>query len=337
MRLGIDATSVAPGAKGIARVQRGTVEALAALGRHELVVFARHPEELTEPAVRVTPRLTLGWEQRGLARALREHRLDAMLTWTERLPVVGKGRYLVWLFEPPTHRIGENRAVGAGWWQRGSDLVTQALWRRSLRRAAVVLAGSKATADALPVPARVLYPGLDPQFAPGPGREGRYVLHIGSRDPRDDTETALAAFEAARGRTGATLVVAGGYERTDREEGVEFLGRVSDEELVALYRGASAYLDTSLYEGFGYQVVEAMACGAPVVATSVTSIPELVGEAGLLCPPRTPAALADALVRVLEDEGLAAELRRRGLERARAFAWSATAEQLADAVDEAAG
>lgn len=336
-RLGIDATSVVPEGKGIARVQRRTVEALAALGRHELVVFARHPEELSR-AVRVADCPALRWEQLGLPRAFREHRLEALLTWTERLPVRGGGHYVVWLFEPPTHRIRQNRLAGAGAYQRASDVVTRALWKRSIRRAALVLTGSNATRDEIrdvAPRARTLYPGLDAAFSPGPGGgQSRYVLHIASSDPRDDTETALAAFAEARRRLGSDvgLLVAGG--RQVEGEGVVSLGRVSDAELVELYRGAAAYLDCSLYEGFGYQVLEAMACGAPVVATRVTSIPEIVGEAGLLCEPRSPRDLADALVRVLADEALAADLRRRGGERAAQFSWERTARDLADAVDE---
>jgi glycosyltransferase involved in cell wall biosynthesis len=357
-RLGVDATSVVPEGKGISRVQRRTVEALRELGRHELVVFARHPEEL-RGSVPVSPRLALTWELRGLRRAVKEHGLDVMLTWTERLPLVGTGRYLVWLFESPTHRIRQNRLAGAGLYQRGSDLLTSALWKRSLRRAAGVFAGSDATRDELPVEARTLYPGLDPEFTVGPaaqrpvreadqgegsggtGRfpqlgagEGRYVFHIASSDPRDDHETALAAFALARSEVeGIRLLVAGGL-RGSGGEAVDYLGRVPDEELVRLYRGAAAYLDTSLYEGFGFQVLEAMGCGTPVVATSSTSIPELVGNAALLCPPGSPGALADMLARVLEDDALAARLRQRGLARAREFTWAATARTIADAVDE---
>ena len=207
-----------------------------------------------------------------------------MLTWTERLPLrTGGARFVVWLFEPPNHRIKANRRVRARPWQLGSDLVTAALWRRSLRRAAVVLTGSQATADAIRdvVAARPLYPGLEPRFRPGPSEErDPYVLHIGSNDPRDDTATAIRAANGA----GARLVVAGGWSGA-AAEGVELVGRVSDERLVELYQGAAVFLDTSLYEGFGYQVLEAMACGTPVVASRATSLPELVGDAGLLCPP----------------------------------------------------
>jgi glycosyltransferase involved in cell wall biosynthesis len=327
--LGIDATSVAPGAKGIARVQRGTVEALAREGRHELVVFARPGHGLGSGS-NLTPRLvrtrpTLAWEQVGLARAVREHRLDALLTWTERLPLAGRGRFVVWLFEPPTHRIRHNREVGAGAWQRGSDLVTLALWRRSLRRAALVLTGSQATADAIPVPARVLYPGLEPAFSPGAGRHDGYVLALLSDDPRDDPETVLAAV----GASGRRLLVAGGY-RGPAREGVEYLGRVGDDDLLALYRGAAAYVDASLYEGFGFQVLEAMACGTPVVATSVTSVPEVTAGAAALVPPRSPELMAEALERVVADP---AEWRRRGLERAAEFTWERTAWELSDALE----
>src|SRR5207248_5310231 len=110
----------------------------------------------------------------------------------------------------------------------------------------------------------------------------RYVLHIGSSDARDNTATALAAF--ARARVDARLLVVGGV-LGPAQVGVEFLGRVSDEELVQLYRGAVAYLDTSLYEGFGYQALEALTCGAPYVGSNATSLPEVVGDAGLLVDP----------------------------------------------------
>ena len=121
----------------------------------------------------------------------------------------------------------------------------------------------------------------------------------------------------------------------NRAQNLEMLGRVTDAELVTLYRGASAYLDPTLFEGFGYQVLEAMACGAPVVASGTTSIPEIVGDAGLLCDPADPGAFADALVRVLEEPGLAGELRRRGLERAAGFTWERAARQIAGALEEA--
>jgi glycosyltransferase involved in cell wall biosynthesis len=177
----------------------------------------------------------------------------------------------------------------------------------------------------------VIYPGVPPGFSPGagPGRAS-YVLHLGSDDPRDNT---LVAIEAAR-RAGVNLVVAG--SATPRA-GAEFVGRVSDSELAELYRGAQAFIDPSLYEGFGYGVLEAMASGTPVVASNVTSIPEIVGEDGLLCPPEDVDAFASALRRVVEDDELRATLRTRGLSRAATFSWERTGAELSGAIGEALG
>ena len=155
------------------------------------------------------------------------------------------------------------------------------------------------------------------------------MLHLGSNDPRDDTQTAIAAARTA----GARLVVAGAYSGSG--DGAELVGRVSDADLGALYRGAQAFLDTSLYEGFGYQVLEAMACGTPVVASDTTSIPELVGDAGVLCTPGDAASFATGLRRVADDEAFARELRERGRARAAEFTWERTAAELAAAIDEA--
>jgi glycosyltransferase involved in cell wall biosynthesis len=234
----------------------------------------------------------------------------------------------VWLFESPVHRIRSNRA-GAPLRHRSSDVLTSALWQRSLRRAAHVAFGSEATRDdvlaEVDLPSTsVVYPGTPPGFSPGPATRSGYVLHLGSKDPRDNTAAAVEACRLA----GARLLVAGGWAGA----GAEALGRVSDEELLDLYRGASCFLDTTLYEGFGYGVLEAMACGAPVVASRVSSIPEVVGEAGLLCDPQSPDELAAAVKSVLTGAGLADDLRRRGFERAAAFSWEATGSGLSEAL-----
>jgi glycosyltransferase involved in cell wall biosynthesis len=339
-RIGIDATSVAPNGKGAARVQRSLVGALAALGRYDVVAYLRTPEAASlfpGESVVLGPGRAVVWEQLGMRRALR--RVDLLLTMDERLPLGAERRVVVWLFELPTHRIAENRRVGAGWYQRSSDLVTSLLWRHSLAHAGRVVAGSRATARELGRDVPVVYPGLDEAFGPGPGREGCYVFHIASSDPRDNTATVLDAF--ARVDTDAELLVGGGLGELEPDlreragERVRFLGRVTDDELAALYRGAAAYVDATLYEGFGYQVLEAMACGAPVVASSLTSIPEVVGDAGLLCDPRDPKAIAAALTRVLSNADEAAAMRERGLERAATFTWERTAKAFADVLDEA--
>jgi glycosyltransferase involved in cell wall biosynthesis len=341
VRIGVDATAVSPAGKGHARTQRHAVEALARQEELELVAFVRDAEAaglLPVETVVVPERPAILWEQLGLP--LRTRRLDAILSWSDRLSVLPHPPTVVWLFESPVHRIEQNRRTGASAYQRFADLLTSALWRRTLRRAAHICFGSQATGaevlSELPELAgrtSVVYPGLAPGFSPGPAPDrGPYVFHLGSADPRDNTESAIAACRLASVR----LLVAGGVRLETGGADVEFLGRVSDEELVGLYRGAAAYLDPALYEGFGYGVLEAMACGAPVVASDRSSIPEVVSDAGLLADPESPQTLAAALRRVLDEPGLAEELRRRGLGRAAEFTWDRTGHTLGDALRRAA-
>jgi glycosyltransferase involved in cell wall biosynthesis len=329
-RIGFDGLMISPNGKGHARSERHAVEALAARGEHHLVVFVREPVDIPGvDVVQVDPPLTIDWEWRGLPTAAKRHSLDAFITLSERLPLAGGLPIVVWLFESPVHRIRANRRSTAPLWHRSSDLLTSVLWKRSLRRAAHVAFGSEATRDEVLAElslasTSVVYPGVPPGFAPSDDAKEGYVLHLGSNDPRDNTATAVEACK----RAGARLVVVGGW--TGR--GAEARGRVSDAQLVDLYRRASVFLDPTLYEGFGYGVLEAMTCGTPVVASDVTSIPEVAGDAALLCSPRDTDALARAVRRVLEDDGLAASLRARGLARATNFTWDMTGEGLTAAL-----
>jgi glycosyltransferase involved in cell wall biosynthesis len=327
-RVGVDGLMISPQGKGHARSERHAVEALAARGEHELVVFVRDPVEIDGVETVQVDGLTLDWELRGVLTAARKHRLDAFLSLSDRLPLAGGPPFVVWLFESPMHRIRSNRENGAPLRHRGSDVVTSLLWKRSLGRAAHVAFGSHATRDEVEAEvkvasATVVYPGLPPGFSPGPaGDRGEpYVFHLGSNDPRDNTAVAVEAARLA----GVRLLVAGG--------GPGSIGRVSDAELLDLYRGAVAFLDPTLYEGFGYGVLEAMACGAPVVTSDVTSIPEVVGDAAILCDPRSPQEFADALRRVVGEPGLAASMRERGIAQAARFTWSEAAEGLARALE----
>jgi alpha-1,3-rhamnosyl/mannosyltransferase len=116
---------------------------------------------------------------------------------------------------------------------------------------------------------------------------------------------------------------------------VTFLDDVTEEDLVGLYSGAAASVTPSLQEGFGLPVLEAMACGAPVVCARTTSLPEVAGEASVLVEP-TVEGLAAGLRRVLSSVSVREELRRRGLERAAPFTWRRTAEATVASYREAA-
>jgi glycosyltransferase involved in cell wall biosynthesis len=163
-----------------------------------------------------------------------------------------------------------------------------------------------------------------------------YVLVVGSLQPRKNVARLLDAWDRVRERSPDTiLAVAGlrfdeifggaGFERLPRR--VLLLGYVNDADLPALYSGAHAFVYPSLYEGFGLPPLEAIACGTPVLAANSGSLPEVIGDAGVLVDPRDVDAIADGLTRVIEDETLRARLRASGLERARDFSWERTAAE----------
>ncbi|HEY8446128.1 MAG TPA: glycosyltransferase family 1 protein [Thermomicrobiales bacterium] len=190
--------------------------------------------------------------------------------------------------------------------------------------------------------------GVDQRFRPQPqdridevlgryGVEPPYLLIVGALQARKNVETALEAFARLKA-TGMPhrLVVVGkqvwkteGIFRRLTDLGLEhvtqFTGYVDDEDLPAIYAGAACFLFPSLYEGFGLPPLEAMACGTPVVVSNASSLPEVVGDAGLLVPPRDVDGFADAIRRVIEEPALAMCLRARGLERARMFTWERAA------------
>jgi glycosyltransferase involved in cell wall biosynthesis len=118
---------------------------------------------------------------------------------------------------------------------------------------------------------------------------------------------------------------------------VRFLGFVSDEMLAALYRLTRVFVFPSLYEGFGLPPLEAMAAGAPVITSNVSSLPEVVGDAAVLVDPMDAGALADAIRRVLEDSALRADLIRRGRDRVTAFSWDAAARRTHAVYESVAG
>ena len=167
-----------------------------------------------------------------------------------------------------------------------------------------------------------------------------YVLYVGTIDRRKDYPTLLRALE--RLNPAISLAVAGtviagrtDFHETVRRLGLErrvkVLGYVPDDDLPALYRDAAVFVYPSFYEGFGLPVLEAMACGTPVVTYRTTSLPEVAGAAAcLLDPPVTPEALAAEIRAVIENPGLRRDLRARGLAQARRFDWRTTARLTMD-------
>jgi alpha-1,3-rhamnosyl/mannosyltransferase len=236
----------------------------------------------------------------------------------------------------------------------------------ALRSAAQVLTISEATRQDFvtdfQVPAGHIHAiplAADPAFRPQPPQvieevrrrynlPDRFVLYLGSNKPHKNLVRLVQAWLDVLCRlqvAGCRLVIAGAWNprypearmlaeqannlrpSTFNLQSIVWLGRVPEADLPALYAAAVAFVFPSLYEGFGLPVLEAMACGAPVICSDVSSLPETAGDAALLVDPTDVDALATALGRVLNEPNLAADLRARGFEQAARFTWERTAAE----------
>lgn len=167
------------------------------------------------------------------------------------------------------------------------------------------------------------------------------VLGVGTLEPRKNHIGLIKAFYQAQKRKNgpAMLAIAGGkgwlYEETQNlvaelklEKKVRFLGRVTDLELVSLYSMADAFAFPSFFEGFGIPPLEAMACGAPVITSDTSSLPEVAGDAALLVDPHDTDALAAAITRIIENQQVQEELRQKGYERIQQYTWAMAAKKM---------
>lgn len=203
---------------------------------------------------------------------------------------------------------------------------------------------------AAPERVSVVYPGCDSDVALYSAAEtaaileryripSPYVIYVGTLQPRKNIGGLLDAFAQVAARGGAAhLAIVGKqgwlYEslyahvrRLGLEGRVHFTGYVPQEHLSALLQGAQAFVLPSLYEGFGLPVLEAMACGTPVICSNAGSLPEVAGDAAVLVDPQDTGQLTQALVRVLGDAEMRRDLTQRGLRQAKRFSWEQCARQ----------
>ena len=233
---------------------------------------------------------------------------------------------------------------------------------RSVARADLILADSQSTlrdlVDLLHVTeecVQVVYPAIGDRFQPVPltkaqsvheryGIRRPYILSLGTLQPRKNYPRLIQAFARLRAERGIPhqLVIGGGrgwlgeaIEETitslGLEDHVHLAGFIDDGDLPALYSAADLFSFPSLYEGFGIPVLEAMACGTPVVTSNVSSLPEAAGDAALLVDPLDVGDIAQAIWRALDDSDLRYRLIERGLVQSTVFTWDRSARELLDA------
>jgi glycosyltransferase involved in cell wall biosynthesis len=294
------------------------------------------------------------WEQTGLVRALRNSEAQLLHSAAYAMPAVCALPTVVTVHDLSFFRLPRTFPARQGAYLRAAT-------RHSARRAAALIAVSDFTRRELisllgvdPARVHVVHNGLDDSFrrlAPKAverwraeqGLPERFILSVGTLQPRKNLGTLLRAYARLRqdwtpaGEPPA-LVVAGGAGWGDTDiaarataigigEQVHVTGYVPGEDMPWLYNAAEILAFPSRYEGFGLPALEAMACGTPVVASDATSLPEVVGEAGVLVPPEDVAAWAAALATLADDPARRRALAARGRERARTFSWARAADE----------
>ncbi len=359
MRIAIDASrTTVPQPTGTEHYSRELIRALLRLDtNHEFHLYFRD-----EPAPGLFPKaehihrhvipLRRLWTHARLALALQQARPAVTFVPAHTLPFIFPGPAVVTVHDlgfryfPETHPLLDRQYL---------ELTTFYSTRRSTR----VLADSQATANDImeiyrvpPAKLQVVYPGVAP---PTIGDQAavrvkynlpaRYFLFLGTLQPRKNIAVIVQAYQRWRSANpddDAELVLAGNkgwlYDDTWAEglPGVNLPGFIDDADKGALYAGALALVFPSLYEGFGFPVIEAMHCGTPVITSNTSSLPEVAGAAGLLVDPLNVGALVDKLTRVAGNPEQRQVMRDAGYQQAARFTWEQAAEQTMTALETAA-
>jgi glycosyltransferase involved in cell wall biosynthesis len=333
--------------------------------RFTLYFRDRPPDGLLPTAPNVTQRIIPFkrlWTHLRFAMGLWRDRPDVTFVPAHSLPLFFPGPAVV-----TVHDLGFRFFPQAHPWPERTYL--ELTTRFSARRAARILADSAATRDDLtgaygvdPARVEVVYPGvegLSRADEPAIFRARKkyaipehYLLFVGTLQPRKNIRRLVEAFALYLETTGdseTVLVLAGktgwlidperdifGQLALDQRRRVVVTGYVADADIAALYSGARGLVFPSLYEGFGFPVLEAMHCGTPVLCSNTSSLPELAGDAALLVDPNDARALAVGMTTLVGDEARRGELIERGYRQAASFTWQRAAQATLNTLERAA-
>ncbi len=365
LRVGVDGRVLAiPGIRGWTRYATSLLRALSCRDDVELVVFAReepwlpHLDGVRARVVRLSAARETLWNDWVLPRRLRAEGIDVFHALADRgLPC----------WKPCPLVVTLHNSFERAHWRELFPTAKRRLWywKHELvnaRLADVVLTVSDTTRDELLArrvcpadklvrvylaPADEFHPTPEPGDAAVRARHNLarpYVLYVGGYDPHKNVDTLVQAFDrAALSEHDLVIVAAQGDGDATLRAGWRRLGcagrlrlvEAHPHELPALYRGATLFVNPSRWESFGFQLVEAMATGTPLVAARRTAIPEIVGDAGMLFEPSSVVELAALLRIVTHDAALRDDLRERGLRRVRRFDWRKVADETVSAYHQA--
>jgi glycosyltransferase involved in cell wall biosynthesis len=344
VRIIFDVSPLSHPRTGVGNYIRGSLAGLAeaAGGRHEIVAFAP-----TSPAGRRAIPAALD----GIPVELSLTTLPFAHAWRTAWSRLGRpalerfvGRFDVlhfsdWMYPPQAAGVRATTIHDLvpirfpQWTQRRTRSMHGAKYRNAARTCTVLFTNSEFTARETvellgvePGRVRVAHPGAEPMFRPDGDQaalEQPYVLTVATLEPRKNLETLLAAHRLLGGDRALAVVGGAGWGEQPRLHvpGVVPLGYVSDEELARLYRGASVFVYPSRFEGFGLPVIEAMASGVPVVASSHASLDEACGDAAVRVDPSSAEAIAAGIERALAERDA---LVPAGLQHAQRFRWAET-------------
>ena len=357
MKVALDLTWLPQRRAGAGRYGYELVDALASLETpHSFAVYApqgalRGSRAANNKALSLEPSIPQGragrllWEQVNLPRRLLRDKPDVLHVGHSQAPLYAAGVPLVATFHDATYELLPERYPPL------RRVYYRATARLAAHKATLVIAVSNCVSNDiqrhLSIPERkirVVPEAAGEQFKPAPqedvarvrqryGLRDPFVLSVGSLEPGKG-RGALA--EAVKTLGGLQLAVAGQSSWGPRDNGARYLGYVPDSDLPALYTAAELFAFPSLYEGFGLPVLEAMACGTPVVASNTSAIPEVAGSAALLVQP-SAGELAEAMSSVLNDPVLRATMVEQGKRQAALFSWEQTARRTLEVYQEAAG